>query len=727
MDKKEDKNNLLNDSNFQEEGEYILNQKPKYKYEIRIIHDPSQEKAKMKSKTPEKIISSSKFSIINKPKKAPIKQNQNKNKYNNNYYNKNKIYNNSNNLKHYDNFNNYNNYSVYEHNDDFGNNGNYEHYDNFNNNNNYCFYDSKTTKRKQDIINYSKEPTPQSDFLSNTSDNFYNSRNYIKHKYEKNEFIYDENFNYCECQKEFNQLIQKYFMRGKKIKQNHCKNYNNYNDYNFKNRRENNITYRNIKDYSNQNSKRKRVFKTPLKIQKSIDKTFGSNEYEEENEVYNIKQTKINNINDYDDDRIIDNNSSSIRNMKYSNLNIYNDNNIYSKNISQNLNKNKYLYIKNQKKKFPKQNNKKTNYSFLSIDDSKNKNGSPYNKNNSKKDKNIIKLYNENNYNSNNQLMIHKSSERKEKIKSIPKGQKIKPLIIKKSVKKPIIETIKKDDGSIVNVMKQTTILTSIETKPINNLSSQNNKNENFVKERITSIYTTLTKNIEENENKTLTKNKSLDDLNKKKEKQEKNGIFTKRKIMDKNIKNNNFHHNDNLDIITQKEICYNNKNENNNLKNNYNIDISEISNDLLKNRTMNSSINYGSLISYEQIEPNNNVIRINEEIKYIKYLYYRCTNLNSENQAKNQTLSNYFLKLSDEEKIAILTNLNDGEPENKKIYNKLINILKEKRLNDENSLNNTSKNLGDIVISDCDEEDNNKKKNNVPPNILFKKKKITK
>ena len=36
MDKKEDDNKELNDSNFQEEGEYIINKKPKYKYEIKI-------------------------------------------------------------------------------------------------------------------------------------------------------------------------------------------------------------------------------------------------------------------------------------------------------------------------------------------------------------------------------------------------------------------------------------------------------------------------------------------------------------------------------------------------------------------------------------------------------------------------------------------------------------------------------------------------------------------
>ena len=92
------------------------------------------------------------------------------------------------------------------------------------------------------------------------------------------------------------------------------------------------------------------------------------------------------------------------------------------------------------------------------------------------------------------------------------------------------------------------------------------------------------------------------------------------------------------------------------------------------------------------------------------------------------QSLSNYFLKLSDEEKISILTNLNDGDPENKKIYNRLINILKEKRINDENenSINNNGNDFDEKCISDYDNEEDKKKKN-IKTNILFKKKKIFK
>jgi hypothetical protein len=160
--------------------------------------------------------------------------------------------------------------------------------------------------------------------------------------------------------------------------------------------------------------------------------------------------------------------------------------------------------------------------------------------------------------------------------------------------------------------------------------------------------------------------------------------------------------------------------------KNKFNIDISAISNDLLVNKNNNSSINYSSLYSnvYDQIEPNNNnALKINDEIKYIKYLYYRSFNLNSSNKENSESLSNYFLKLSDDEKISIITNLNDGNIENKKIYNKLINILKERRLKNENSKSNNIS--GDIYINDND--DLKKIKRKPANNILFKKKKVIK
>ena len=106
-----------------------------------------------------------------------------------------------------------------------------------------------------------------------------------------------------------------------------------------------------------------------------------------------------------------------------------------------------------------------------------------------------------------NNIMINKSSEKYEKIKVIPIGQKINPLIIKKSVekpikekiinedgttKKPIKEKIINEDGTTTNVIKQTSVITSIESKPIV-YNNNNSKNENLVKECITKIYTALT------------------------------------------------------------------------------------------------------------------------------------------------------------------------------------------------------------------------------------------
>ena len=167
-------------------------------------------------------------------------------------------------------------------------------------------------------------------------------------------------------------------------------------------------------------------------------------------------------------------------------------------------------------------------------------------------------------------------------------------------------------------------------------------------------------------------------------------------------INNINININDNY-----KKNYYNNNDNDSNKKNmNNNIDNLEINNDLLIYKNNNSSFNCSSIHS-NMYDPNgqNNIARINDIVKYIKYLYYRYTNLISYEDAKEESLFNYFLKLNDEEKNAVLQNLNDGNIENKKIYNKLISILNDNY---------------DKLISDEDKESNNKKKQT---NILFKKK----
>ena len=666
-------NNRLNDSNFQEEGEYLINKKPKFKYEIKIIHDSSQEKHIKKARTPDKIVPSSKFCIINKPKNKNIT----KQKLN--------IIDNNNNISYNINLN-----------DNF-----YNHYDNYSN---YNFYCSKSTKNKKISKKYSiPQTTSQINIFPKTSYNFYKQKKCKKnnYKYIINYEDFEDNKK-CSYKKELNHIIQKYFYK-KRIEN---KNYNKKTAKikSFVNNNEN-------KKITHQNAIIKRRFKTPLKIEKSIENIYNSNK---ENKIFNNNKTIDNNYKykEY---------SKYEKNIKYSNKKVYNKY-IFGKNINRNFNSNNYLYIKTKKIIIPEKiqeiNNKKDiiNHSFVSINDSRNKR--VYNNSNVIKS---LKMNNiNNNYNSsllkkigNKELMIHKSSERRDNIKSIPVGQKINPLVVRKTVQKPTIEKIKRDDGSIMNVMIQNSKLTSIETKPIYELK-KNNSNNNIVKECITNIYTTLIKNIDEKEKngKYLIKTKSFDNFNNKKK--DKKLVFVKRKIIDKNMTQSN---------LKKNERIYTNENNNINkdIKKNFSIDISGISNEILINKNINDYFNNNSLISYEQIEPNNAII-INDEVKFIKYLYIQCINSKSKNKAKMQSLSNYFFNLSDEEKIAILTNLNDGNPENKKIYKKLIDILNEKRLEEENSINKSENIFGDISISDGEE---NRKNNQT--DILFKKKKIFK
>ena len=714
--REEEKNNL-NDSNFQNEGEYIINKKPKYKYEIKIVHEKPREQAK-KSKTPNQVISLTRLNLSNKSQKGLKKQN----------------------------------YEITR--------GNNNHYDNYNN---YHFYDSKSQiNEPKTVRNYSKEAIPQVasqlNIYSNTCRNFYKNAKKDKYNYGFNHYNENIEKKQCICHQEFNKMIQEYFGRGKKIKNNNIRindyeypsEYINSNEYsnernnifisNDNNIRKNNEYYRN--DYDYPRLRLKKSFKYPLKIQKSVNKIF-------QNKKRDLTPTN------YGRSKYIDYNSNNIF-LEASNLSKNRKNirtgNFSNKNILQKSNINQYLYIKNRKEKIIKENNNnnnnnninnfKSNYSFVSIDDSKNKSSnSQYNSTFfSKKENNpiMIEYKNNNTINNlnnspspsmrsgnNNELMIYKSSERKEQIRKLPRGQEIKPLIIKKKVKRPIIEKIKKEDGTTINVIKQTSIVTSIETKPVIDLQKKQFNNDNLVKECITNIYTTLTKKVDdeddenENDNKRrkLNKNKSSDNIN--------NEVFVKRKIMGKNMKQHNLSNlNDKSGNGLENEIK---KEKIDYSKNKFNIDISAISNDLLVNKNNNSSINYSSLYSnvYDQIEPSNNALRVNDEIKYIKYLYYRSSNLNSSNKEKSQSLSNYFLKLSDDEKISIITNLNDGNIENKKIYNKLINILKERRLKNENSKNNSNNTSGDIFINDND--DLKKIKRKPPNNILFKKKKVIK
>ena len=79
-------NNERNDSIFQEEGDFIIKKMPKYRYEIRIIHDIPQKK-KME-RIPDKISSQERFTIKSQSKKSKINiVKKNINNINENYNN----------------------------------------------------------------------------------------------------------------------------------------------------------------------------------------------------------------------------------------------------------------------------------------------------------------------------------------------------------------------------------------------------------------------------------------------------------------------------------------------------------------------------------------------------------------------------------------------------------------------------------------------------------------
>ena len=363
----------------------------------------------------------------------------------------------------------------------------------------------------------------------------------------------------------------------------------------------------NEKNYKKYSGQRKKIphFRNPLKIEKQIQQYI----HPSMNKIkYHISEVNLNNF-----------------------ISVRNNNIIYitsHKNKKSKLNQNDKFIYRTPDKNIYNNNKKNSNNSFISNNDSEICN---YNISINLKNKG---RNNYRNKNKTDELMIHKSSERKKIIKSVPLGKKINPLILKKTVFKPILQTIQNENYPPRKVIKQTSILTSIETNPlylrINNPSKKREKS--FINQKITNVYTTLSKNV---------LNKSFDDI---KPHKKGNLIYKRHIIHNKQIRRKNY-------------IQFFNKNDNNNN-------------------------NYCSLTSnmYEQIEPNK-VIKIKEEIKCIKDL------LSSKNDDKLNSLKNYFLNLSDEEKIGILTNLKKNREEEDKIYNKLIDILKEKGIKENSSI----------------------------------------
>ena len=777
---KDKSNEERNDSNFQKEGEYVINKMPKYKYDIKIIHDSPY--IVQKERPPDKVVYSERFTLYKEPnsklKKIILKKNynnhnneaynqlhksrsprmgtirfypqelngQNENILNTSYkkinkakgiYNKNYYYiNNDEKInKNYEDFEN----REYIDNMDFDKNNNYNNMDD-------CC-DKKRIYKKNNNIRY-----------RNINNNYNYNGDYCTNNYD-NYDSYDNNYSYvvdifprkpCICQREIGRIVGNYYIPENRINNNLC--YCNCNcryGCRYCPRCGHEIYDRNNMTIINDNFGRRnneydyfncvsppRVMK--IKYPKTIDRTMRKVQYPK---YYNKKANNMNNLNnnkmpDYyfiDKDKFNNQNN----NMLYDTYDINNDSRI-GKDIYDN---NNYIEISNTKKKqrskeiltkkiripqkverSPQKNINNT--SFTSADNIKDKNlvykNSPYISGRKKdrinynsmpkkeaKAQNAKYIYNSAERKSTN-IMICKSSEKREKIKAVPLGQKIYPLIVKKSIQKPQKDKIIHKDGTTTNVIKQTSVITSIESRPLQTKSKILN-NQTYIKENITKIYTTLTKdeiddNINDNNNNDVNDNNKEkvnnllkeDDFNNDNEdydiKKNLNLSEDNLKMGNLNINNctksksNDINNDINDDDIKEKSNLYTENNEINN-------------DDLMKNKNSNninnnSSFNYSGLYSnlYETSE-NNNPSKVNEHIKHLKYLYNRCAYLSSNEGAKEESLANCFLKYSDEEKKEILNNLKKGQLEDKKMYSKLMSIWKE------NTILEVENNFGDEFV----------------------------
>ena len=292
-----------------------------------------------------------------------------------------------------------------------------------------------------------------------------------------------------------------------------------------------------------------------------------------------------------------------------------------------------------------------------------------------------------------------KTSESLGRIKHFYLGKKIDPLMI---IKTTPDSKNKKENKVTINEIKYSLLSTSLDTKPIIDLFKNNT-----LEEKAPNLYILIPEIKEDKISlKQLRPIKYSDDINKGKKSQirkERNKFIFKNKVF--NNGNNNKNTN-NISVI----------------KSNSNTEPIEINDDIYMKKIINNIYNFNNycnlLNNINEKNANNNSINIDEKIEYIKYLYNSDFDLDSFNQEK---LENYFLKLSDEEKIAVLTNLNNGDIKNKKIYKALINILKEKRLKRTNSIKKINRNIHEIIANNVNEEI--KKKRNNSSIILFKKK----
>ena len=654
------------ENNLEKNTFKVNNNKSKYKYELKIINDSLNEKNKLKSKSQNSIISSINFTIINKSPKQNIKYKVGKIK------------------------------RLYEHYDDF---------------NNYKFYESKSSRIPKSERPFLKKEPQQSSQINIFS--IKNEKNKIKLK--NNNFNNIDNKR-IESKREANNDI--FTFRDRNRKNNSVINNNiRGNDYDEKNGinvkkilfKSNNINierkYKNFNQYSINHIKK--YFKQHLQIEKSIERNFCP---QNKGISHSSLRKSINN------------------NCLYYETSYLTKNKINSfiKNIinSKELDINKFLYIKKKlNKKYLKKVKIKNNSQIAQKKLSK----SIYNS----KQNNIIQYIENKMYtpqkkshqceindflnNDNISPMLKtdlnnnlKESERLERIKHFYLGKKIEPLMIIKTA--PNSKNIKENKVTI-NDIKYSLLSTSLDTKPIMDLFKNNT-----LEKKPSNLYI-LMPEIKEDKaiSKQIRSNKSSDDINKGKKchaKKDRNKFIFKRKIFNNGKNGNSSNNNKNTNNISV-------------IKNNSNIKPIEINDDLYMKKVIdniyNSNNYYNLLNNINERNENNNSININEKIEYIKYLYYSYIDLDSFNQEK---LENYFLKLSDEEKIAVLTKLNNGDIKNKKIYKALINILKEKRLKRANSIKDNNRNTN----KNNNNNDNNaneeiKKKRNNSSIILFKKK----
>ena len=262
---------------------------------------------------------------------------------------------------------------------------------------------------------------------------------------------------------------------------------------------------------------------------------------------------------------------------------------------------------------------------------------------------------------SKNNLLINKSSETKQKIKIVPLNKKINPLIIKKFVEKPKIVKILNKDGSTSNIIKQNSVITSIESKRI-----MDNGKENIVKESITKVYTILCKKLNEiddaNNNKIIDNNNFIGNNDNININIDKNNIKEKYKEIDiyKDGENNS--------VFIRRDFKNKNKNE---FKLEIINDCNKVDN-IRKNYLFNNNIN-----QYQ------NAFMINKNIKN-ENLEINSPTIIQKNSDYNSSIDSNYLKFIDNNQITKNGKINSSRNLNN---NNEINKLKITKKNILNSL----------------------------------------